>query len=85
MSPPAPLDGDSNASGAPVTSYLTVDGVPAWRAKQPPMSVAVSAASDSDMFKSPVSIPAFVHNNDNIIINKEHCMCVLDIHFLIRR
>ena len=55
MSPPAPIDVGLNGDSTVMRTPLTVDGVAALRAKQPKMSLAVAASSDSDMFKSPVS------------------------------
>jgi aromatic amino acid aminotransferase I len=58
MSPPAPLDVDlvgvTDTTAVPVPDPLTVNGIPAWRAKTAKMPTGVAAACSSDMFKSPV-------------------------------
>ena len=66
MSPPAPVDVDLKGDSS-VASPLTVDGVAAWRAKQPKMSLAVSARSDCSMFKSPVSTLDWSSENIELI------------------
>jgi aromatic amino acid aminotransferase I len=38
----------------PVPDPLTINGIPAWRAKTAKMPTGVAAACSSDMFKSPV-------------------------------
>ncbi|GAB1191035.1 hypothetical protein APSETT444_000204 [Aspergillus pseudonomiae] len=49
MSPSAALD---NANGSPAAP-LTVEGIPALRAKSAPIPKGVAPATSSDMFKSP--------------------------------
>ncbi|KAJ5776621.1 uncharacterized protein N7511_001632 [Penicillium nucicola] len=58
MSPPASLDVDlvgvTDTSAVPVPDPLTVNGIPAWRAKTAKVPTGVAAACNSDMFKSPI-------------------------------
>ncbi|KAJ5467618.1 Pyridoxal phosphate-dependent transferasemajor regionsubdomain 2 [Penicillium sp. IBT 31633x] len=58
MSPPAALDvnlvGVSDTSSVPIPEPLTVNGVPTWRQKVAKIPTGVAAASNSDMFKSPI-------------------------------
>ncbi|KAJ5513611.1 Pyridoxal phosphate-dependent transferase major region subdomain 2 [Penicillium fimorum] len=58
MSPPAPLHvnlvGVTDTSAVPIPDPLTVNGVPAWREKTAKIPTGVAAASNSDMFKSPI-------------------------------
>ncbi|GES57259.1 aromatic aminotransferase Aro8 [Aspergillus terreus] len=51
MSPPAAMD-DSNGA-VPSHAPLTVEGIPALRAKSAPIPTGVAPATNSDMFKSP--------------------------------
>ena len=55
MSPPAAVDNDSNNVGSVAASGpLTVDAIPALRAKGAKIPTGVAPATSSDMFKSPV-------------------------------
>lgn len=55
MSPPVAVDNDSNNVGSvAATGPLTVDAIPALRAKSAKVPTGVAPATNSDMFKSPV-------------------------------
>jgi aromatic amino acid aminotransferase I len=58
MSPPSSVDVNlvavTDTSAIPIPDPLTVNGVPAWREKTAKIPTGVAAASNSDMFKSPV-------------------------------
>lgn len=55
MSPPVAVDNDSNNVGSVAASGpLTVDAIPALRAKSAKIPTGVAPAVNSDMFKSPV-------------------------------
>lgn len=58
MSPPAALDvnlvGVTDTSAVPIPEPLAVNGVSAWRQKTAKVPTGIAAASNSDMFKSPV-------------------------------
>lgn len=55
MSPPVAVDNDSNNVGSvAATGPLTVDAIPALRAKSAKIPTGVAPATNSDMFKSPV-------------------------------
>ncbi|KAJ5399605.1 hypothetical protein N7465_010094 [Penicillium sp. CMV-2018d] len=58
MSPPAALDvnlvGVTDTSAVPIPEPLAVNGVSAWREKTAKVPTGIAAASNSDMFKSPI-------------------------------
>lgn len=57
MAPPMAIDLQSVGDTQVATLFgpLSVNGVPARRAKAPKMSAGIAANASSDMFKSPVS------------------------------
>lgn len=58
MSPPSAADievkGVTDTSAVVVPDPLTVNGIPAWRAKMAKMPLSVAPECSSDMWKSPV-------------------------------
>lgn len=58
MGSPSAVDvtGVSDAQNLSLSGHLTVNGVPARRAKAPAMSGSVAAFVSSDMFKTPVCV-----------------------------
>ena len=59
MAPPTAIDlqSISDTQTATFSGPLSVNGVPARRAKNPKVSGGIAAHASSDMFKSPVSLP----------------------------